>query len=83
MPWAVARQVHSARVLRVQDARSLGQGPPEAKPPVGEGDGLVRLARLTAFTDFASTYLAIARGVDPTPIRTLDRVKAALSGAVR
>jgi glucose/mannose-6-phosphate isomerase len=49
----------------------------------GEGPGLVRLARLTAFTDFASTYLAIARGVDPTPIRTLDRVKAALSGPGR
>jgi polyphenol oxidase len=44
MPWAVARQVHSARVLRVEDARSLGQGPPEAKPPVGEGDGLVTAA---------------------------------------
>jgi polyphenol oxidase len=44
MPWAVARQVHSARVLRVGDARSLGQGPPEAKPPVGEGDGLVTAA---------------------------------------
>jgi polyphenol oxidase len=41
LPWAVARQVHSARVLRVADGRSLGQGPPEAKPPVGEGDGLV------------------------------------------
>ena len=47
----------------------------------GEGPGLVRLARLTAFTDFASTYLAIARGVDPTPIRTIDRVKAALAAA--
>jgi glucose/mannose-6-phosphate isomerase len=45
----------------------------------GEGDPLVRLARLTAFTDFTATYLAIARGVDPTPIRTLDRIKAALS----
>ena len=45
----------------------------------GEGDPLVRLARLTAFADFAATYLAIARGVDPTPIRTLDRIKAALS----
>jgi len=44
MPWAVARQVHSARVLRVADARALGQGPPEAKPPVGEGDGLVTAA---------------------------------------
>jgi len=49
----------------------------------GEGHELVRLARLTAFSDFASTYLAIARGVDPTPIRTLDRVKAALSATSR
>jgi YfiH family protein len=62
MPWAVARQVHSARVLRVEDARSLGQGPPEAKPPVGEGDGLVTatpgvvLAVLTA--DCAPVLLA-------------------------
>jgi glucose/mannose-6-phosphate isomerase len=45
----------------------------------GAGPELVRLARLTAFTDYASTYLAIARGVDPTPIRTLDRIKAALA----
>ena len=41
LPWAFARQVHSARVLRVEHGRSLGPGPPEAKPPVGEGDGLV------------------------------------------
>jgi polyphenol oxidase len=40
LPWALARQVHSATVLRVGRA-ALGQGPPEAKPPVGEGDGLV------------------------------------------
>jgi glucose/mannose-6-phosphate isomerase len=43
------------------------------------GPGLARLARLTAFADFTSTYLGIARGVDPTPIRTLDQVKAALA----
>src|SRR5215218_6943880 len=46
----------------------------------GTGPGLARLARLTAFADFTSTYLGIARGVDPTPIRTLDEVKAALAG---
>jgi YfiH family protein len=40
LPWVVSRQVHSAVVLRVERTR-LGQGPPEAKPPVGEGDGLV------------------------------------------
>ena len=47
--------------------------------PAGKGPALARLARLTAFADFTSTYLGIARGVDPTPIRTLDQVKAALS----
>jgi hypothetical protein len=45
----------------------------------GTGPPLARLARLTAFADFTSTYLGIARGVDPTPIRTLDQVKEALS----
>jgi glucose/mannose-6-phosphate isomerase len=45
----------------------------------GTGPDLARLARLTAFADYTSTYLGIARGVDPTPIRTLDQVKAALS----
>jgi YfiH family protein len=60
-PWAVTRQVHSALVLRVGRAR-LGQGPPEAKAPVGEGDGLVTaepgivLAVLTA--DCAPVLLA-------------------------
>jgi YfiH family protein len=60
-PWALARQVHSATVLRV-DAARLGQGPPEARPPLGEGDGLVTadpgvlLAVLTA--DCAPVLLA-------------------------
>jgi polyphenol oxidase len=61
LPWAVARQVHSARVLRVARA-DLGPGPPEGRPPVGEGDGLVTdepglvLAVLTA--DCAPVLLA-------------------------
>jgi hypothetical protein len=61
LPWALARQVHSATVVRVQRA-GLGQGPPEAKPPVAEGDGLVTaepgvvLAALTA--DCAPVLLA-------------------------
>jgi polyphenol oxidase len=56
-PWALARQVHSATILRVDpgppgqgpreatpgraEAGRLGQGPPEGKPVVGEADGLV------------------------------------------
>jgi YfiH family protein len=61
LPWAVARQIHSAVVLRVEQDR-LGQGPPEARPPVGDGDGLVTtdqgvvLAVLTA--DCAPVLLA-------------------------
>jgi glucose/mannose-6-phosphate isomerase len=71
---------HERDGLRIAAAlEALGVGDPVVRR-AGEGPGLVRLARLTTFTDFASTYLAIARGVDPTPIRTLDRVKAALSG---
>jgi YfiH family protein len=61
LPWALARQVHSATILRV-DPRRLGQGPPEGKPVVGEADGLVTaepgvvLAVLTA--DCAPVLLA-------------------------
>jgi YfiH family protein len=61
LPWVVARQVHSARVLRVERA-ALGQGPPEGRPPLGDGDGLVTaepglvLAALTA--DCAPVLLA-------------------------
>ena len=55
-PWALARQVHGATILHVRanppgqdhragarlgEARRLGQGPPEGKPPVGDADGLV------------------------------------------
>jgi YfiH family protein len=56
-PWALARQVHGATIVRVGaaghgagppaadgpwvEARAFGQGPPEGKPPLGEADGLV------------------------------------------
>ncbi|HEU4900367.1 MAG TPA: peptidoglycan editing factor PgeF [Actinomycetota bacterium] len=59
--WALARQVHGTEVARVEVGR-LGQGPPEAKPTVGEADGLVTtdpgvvLAVLTA--DCAPVLLA-------------------------
>ncbi|HWG94001.1 MAG TPA: SIS domain-containing protein [Mycobacteriales bacterium] len=37
-----------------------------------------RLARLVAVGDYASTYLALAAGTDPTPVRAIDALKAAL-----
>jgi YfiH family protein len=67
-PWALARQVHGATILRAgtggpgAGAGGLGPGPPEGKAPLGEGDGLVTgeagvvLAVLTA--DCAPVLLA-------------------------
>jgi YfiH family protein len=61
LPWALVRQVHGATVLRVEAGR-LGPGPPEAKAPLGDADGLVTadsgvvLAVLTA--DCAPVLLA-------------------------
>jgi len=70
---------HERDGRRIQAAcRALGVDDPVLRL-AGDGPELVRLARLTAFADFATTYLGIARGVDPTPIRTLDQVKAALA----
>ncbi len=42
---------------------------------------LARLLSLTIVGDFASTYLGIARGEDPTPIEAIARLKRALAEA--
>ena len=39
---------------------------------------LHRIASLVAVTDFASVYLGLLRGVDPTPIAPIEALKAAL-----
>lgn len=46
-----------------------------------EARGASRLARLLdlfCFGDFVSTYLALARGVDPAPVRVIEELKRAL-----
>jgi YfiH family protein len=40
LPWATVRQVHSATVVQARP-ELLGQGPPEARPPLAEADGMV------------------------------------------
>jgi glucose/mannose-6-phosphate isomerase len=47
----------------------------------GTGPPMVRLARLLAYVDHLSVYLGLARGVDPTPIETIFRLKAVLAAA--
>lgn len=41
---------------------------------------LARLMTLTIVGDFTSVYMALGRGVDPTPVGAIDRLKAALAG---
>ena len=45
----------------------------------GEGGRLARAAALVQFVDYLSFYLAIARGVDPTPIASIDEFKRRLA----
>jgi glucose/mannose-6-phosphate isomerase len=47
-----------------------------------EGDGLLaRLYSLAVLGDLASVYVAAARGIDPTPVVGIDRLKAELARA--
>ena len=42
---------------------------------------LARLMSLIIVGDYTSVYVGLRRGVDPTPVVVLDRLKAALAGA--
>ena len=69
-----ARFPHSIRIaeesgMAVDEVRAAGRSP------------LARLFSLVIMGDFASVYLAIARGVDPSPVHAIDRLKRALAEA--
>jgi glucose/mannose-6-phosphate isomerase len=60
---------------------AIGPSGLEHREVVGRGaTTLERLFRLIMLGDFASTYLAVLLGVDPTPIPVLTRLKARLRG---
>jgi glucose/mannose-6-phosphate isomerase len=42
---------------------------------------LARLMSLVSIGDLTSVYLAIGRGIDPTPVPVIERLKAALAGS--
>lgn len=54
------------RVAAVEEAHAPGTGP------------LARLASAVLLGDLTSVYLAILRGVDPTPVAVIERLKAAI-----
>ena len=46
-----------------------------------EGESrLERLASLVGLVDFATVYLALAYGIDPTPVSAITELKARISG---
>lgn len=65
---AASVEVARARVARVEEVRAEGPSP------------LCVLASAIALGDFASVYLAMGRGVDPTPVTAIERLKRILAG---
>jgi glucose/mannose-6-phosphate isomerase len=62
----ISTQVAADRGVPVSELRAEGRHPSE------------RLASLVSIADFASVYLALVIGVDPTPITPITQLKAAL-----
>lgn len=65
----VAESIRAAQDADVPAVCLRGSGP----------DPLARLAALVALIDFASVYLAFLTGVDPTPVASIDALKARMS----
>jgi len=71
-PQTERRREASVR-LAVERGVPLSEIPAEGENP------LTRLASLIAITDYASVYLALAYGIDPTPVEIIERLKAEIS----
>jgi len=52
------------------------RGVPLSEIPAEGTNPLTRLASLVTITDYASVYLALAYGIDPTPVEIIQRLKA-------
>ncbi len=70
-------QLSSRFPLSVEIARDAGARTEEVW--AHGRSGLARLLTLVMVGDHASTYLAIVRGVDPTPVDAIERLKLALA----
>ena len=63
--------------LSLEIARQAGVEPVEVT--ASGTSALARLCSLVVLGDFASTYVGLARGVDPSPIEAITELKAALA----
>ena len=72
-------EVRARFPLSYQIARDAGVETEEVR--AGGTSGLARLMGLILVGDFVSAYVGLRRGVDPTPVAVITRLKAALAGA--
>ncbi|MBA9007907.1 bifunctional phosphoglucose/phosphomannose isomerase [Thermomonospora cellulosilytica] len=70
-------QVTKRREVSAELARARGIDVTEI--PAEGGHPLERLAHLIAMTDYVTVYLAIALGVDPTPVSAIQELKARIA----
>lgn len=75
-PQTARRREASAR-LAAERGVPLSEIPAEGATP------LERLASLIAVTDYASVYLALAYGIDPTPVEIIERLKSEIGSNAR
>ncbi len=62
----LTKQIASSKVRKVIEIEALGKG------------NLAKILSIIQIGDFASTYLALLRGTDPTPTETIAHVKASI-----
>ena len=72
---------HPRVALRMDASRELAdeRGIPVTEITAGGDSDLERLASLVAYGDYVSTYLAIALGIDPTPVDTITALKTRIA----
>ena len=68
MRMELTRKLGLDRARSVREVRSRGKGT------------LARLLSTMAVGDFASVYLSVLRGTDPTPVRVIEKLKKQLAG---
>jgi glucose/mannose-6-phosphate isomerase len=70
-----------ARRLELTGAYAARQGADVRPVEPARGGRLARMASAIAFADYLSLYLALAAGVDPTPIPSIDEFKRRLAAS--
>ena len=69
----ISRQIEITKTILTDSVGGI-------KEAWGKGNGrLVRMFSLIYLGDFVSYYLAILNGIDPTPVKNIERLKKQLS----